>query len=128
MNRRAFLSAAPALSRATLPAAAAADPILPLYERWCFLNSEWSRLCTLLDDREDDTPEMDAIFMERWRVYDQIADTPPRSAAGVAAMAHVMWVEDGPCSVPDTPAYQEEITQERHRLLQSLRRGALEMA
>ncbi|MGO4852692.1 hypothetical protein [Phaeovulum sp. W22_SRMD_FR3] len=128
MNRRAFLSAAPALSLATLPAAAAADPILPLYERWWFLFNEWNRLCTLLEDRVEDTPEMDAIFMERWRLYGQIADTAPRSAAGVAAMAHVMWIEEGPSSIPDTPAYHTEITLERHRLLQSLRRGALEMA
>lgn len=117
ITRRGILKAAPAtVVIAAAPAALAAmpaeDPVLPVYRRWRESHEAWIALVERPQNRWlecADIPGAKALFAAREKAFFELIDMTPVSLEGVAALAHVLWVDDGPSYREDHPAHIEEM-------------------
>lgn len=111
-TRRAVLTAASALLAAPAVAAEPEDPVLPIYRRWRENHEAWIAILEQPENRRldcDDIPGAKALFAAREKAFFELIDMTPVSLEGVAALAHVLWVDDGPSYREDHPGHIEEM-------------------
>lgn len=117
INRRSILKAAPAaVVTAVAPIALGAmpveDPVLPVYRRWRDNHEAWLEILERPENRRmdsDDIPGANALHDARERAFSELLGMTPTSLEGVAAISHVLWVEDGPSYVEGHPDHVEEM-------------------
>jgi hypothetical protein len=131
ISRRAVLSALPASGVAlALPAAAApaeTDPILSLYREWVAALEERLRLVALPGNENQDSPECEAAFERQWAIHDKIIEMTPTSAAGIAAMAHLLFYQAGPVFKEGSPDYEMEMQHPENKMILAIWRAATGM-
>jgi hypothetical protein len=127
LSRREVVSVAPFAGVAmALPASAGeADPVMPIYRKWCAARAEWDRLSKLPGGENSDTPEMLAVSDVEFSAVDALGEVAPTTWEGAAALLHVFWEYKGPCSLSEAgDAYEEEVNRYDRKLIQALWRGA----
>jgi len=130
ITRRSFGLAAASTSLAALPVAGFAttysddDPILQIYSRWLKAHNEWIRLASMPGNEDWDWPESIAADKAEYAALDQLKDTVPRSVEGIAALAHVLWVYEGPGSIAGTQDFHDECKLTGNKLMLAIWRGA----
>lgn len=130
VTRRRVLAAAPLLGLAAGPAFATAepeDPILPIYREWLAGREEWvaAELAAEREGRSDWLcPIVRAAEDREFAALDEMCVLKPVSMAGVAALAHALWVCGGPTLLEGTPDWEKECETWENRLIASIWRGA----
>ncbi|ARE38324.1 hypothetical protein RGUI_0183 [Rhodovulum sp. P5] len=128
VTRRAALTGAAALAASLPPASsvmagASEDPILPLYREWVQARKDWYALADLPGNEDWDSPETIEAQDREDRAFWALCDLTPCSMEGVAALAHVLWVLDGPSVVPTHPEYADQCAWPENRLLAAIWRA-----
>ncbi len=126
VSRRAFVTGAPL---ALLPGAAAggeADDarLLALCREYFAAVRECDRLVRLPGNGDMDTPECVAALERQHAALEAVSGVTPRTMAGIAALAEVLWHFNGPCFLVGTEGFAEEIAAPENRLLAAIWRGA----
>jgi hypothetical protein len=100
------------------------DPIIPFYSAWCAHRAEWHRLNNLPDNDGRQTAELDKAEKQEFQCYEAMASLIPLSMAGIAALAHVQWVYEGPSVLPSHEDYRTQCEQPENRIILSIWRAA----
>lgn len=126
ISRRNLLAALPASTLAlSLPASAKQeDPILPLYRDWKLARKEWHRLSDMPGNENWDCPESLAADDRESAAFWAIVDMTPVSIEGIAALAHVLWINDGPNSRADDPDYPVECAWPGNKMIRAIWQAA----
>lgn len=100
------------------------DPILPFYRKWWASHVEWNRLADLPGNEEWDWPESIEARDQEHAAMQKMLEITPTSLAGIAALAHLMWVDEGPSLRTDNPEYAEECAQRENIMILQIWRAA----
>ena len=124
LSRRTLLTALPASGMAlALPAVAEpVDPIMPLYHEWYHARADWLRLADIVDDW--DTEPMLTLWDRRFAAFEKLGDMTPCTMAGIAALADVLWKENGPHCRPDQPGFAELCSLPENKLISAIWKAA----
>jgi len=108
------------LDKLAPPASSGKDPVLPIYRKWLARNTEWFGLGA----DEEDRPEADALRAHAGALHAAMIEQGACSMEGIAALAHAMWVEDGPGCLEGTEEFELEVTDRQHASLAAIWRAA----
>lgn len=117
LTRRAACAGAAAVAfPPILDAATAPDPFLPIYHELLAVEEMWANFPRDLSLEEDEA--LNDVTLDRWRdAIHKASATRPTTQEGLAALAHIAWMEAGPTGKADSADFDQEAAQVEHRLL-----------
>lgn len=126
VSRRALLAALPAstLALATVASSTPSDPILEHYKEWLGATAEWNRLSSMPGNEDWKWPASIEAERKADAALDAMVELTPSSLAGIAAMAHILWVLEGPVMAPGGEDHAEEMTWKGNRAILAIWQAA----
>lgn len=122
VTRRAVLASLPVVGLASTAWADNADAeLLSHYREYLDAYQEYEFLTGVIDDL---TPETERVYSRKEAALDKLTTLTPSTMGGIFALAHVLWLEEGPSFLPGTEGHAREMTSPRIRLMSAILRGA----
>lgn len=125
VTRRTVLASLPMAGLA--PAAMAADGDAELLRHYREYLDAIAACDGLAEADKEQSPEMKQHHFCKVSALDAMTALVPSTIAGIAAVAHVLWLEHGPVYLPGTEMHVIEMARPEYRLMRSLLEGAHQM-